>query len=391
MTLLFVVMTVIACLIPHRLIDSNIRQSLSILEEEGRYPFTCGLLPWARDNITDGTMYNIAVSGYDMTPLQEAMENPWTFEGSDQGHTATFGLAAMNTRDGSVTRTSYGRYWHGYQLPLRLSSIFLSINGQRVMHSIILWLLLLVTTLMILRRYGRFVAAGWIIIMVVIGFPVVPLSLQYLACYYIMLISVTAMLLRPSLFRSPVMFFIIGGTTAFFDFLTVPLITLGLPLALAIYDSGRKATLRLLITLILAWGFGYCGLWATKWILQIVVLHADALGSVVHAGSGHTIFTFFPEGFHYKYFKITASFLLLALIATIAVYIFCRRDNCNNSLNIRYLMIVAMIPFCWYVLFLGHNTAHIWFTYRSLSTPLFCCWLMLALKFASSRKLYPRL
>lgn len=374
MVICFVTISVAVCLIPHSYIDNNIRQSLTTLSEEGRFPWTCGFVLWGRDNITDGSMYNVAVSGYDMNPVEEMIINPWTYQGTDKMHTADFALMTMDTRDGSIERQSYGRYWHGYQVPLRISSIFLTIKGQRIFHSVVLWSLLLLTTFLLYRRFGKYAAFGWITCFLILGFPVVPLSMQYVACYYIVFLSVTLMLLRPGLNNNNLFFFIIGGVTSYMDYMTVPLITLGVPLAVSIIsqtsDKGKD-----MLSKILSWCLGYGGIWVTKWLIQYAYMGPDALNKVIGASEFHTIFSFLPEGINHKYFAITCGMLLLALILTLIISIFSYRKN--RSMKLRELIILALIPFCWYFVLLGHNVNHIWFTYRTLTITFLCCWFMI--------------
>ncbi len=373
MTVIFTVMSVLACCIPHRLIDDNIRNSMIQLSEEGRFPWTFGNILWARDNVTDGTMYNIAVSGYKMNSISEALINPRTYNGDKKSHPADLGIIALNKGNDTVERISYGRYWHGYQVPLRITSIFLSIKGQRIFHSIVLWFIFIGLTWLIWKKFNLTVAAGWFISLLIIGFPAVPLSMQYVACYYIMFSTVLLILLKPSLQNNPIFFFITGGITAYMDFLTVPLITICIPLIFIVISNSDISNKKIL-HILSSWFIGYAAIWATKWILQSCYAGNDeALLDAVIASEAHTIIPFLPNGINHKFFIIACSLLGLFFITDLAIYLLKK----NKSQQIKQIFFISLIPFVWYFFMLGHSVCHIWFTYRNLTATALCCWIII--------------
>ncbi len=373
MVLVFFTASVLVCCIPHSLTDDNMRRSMEILEREGRFPTMFGNVLWAKDNITDGLMYNIAVSGYGLNPIDEAVTNlNSTEQGYDKIHSATYGLMALDTQNGSIERRSYGRYWHGYQVPLRVLSIGLTIKGIRILNCIVMWSLLLLSGWCLWRKCGIRVAAGWLVALFLAGFIVVPMSMQYVACFFITFIAVISFCQEPMLSKKALSFFVIGGFTAYADFLTAPLITLCLPLAVSIMIN-PDSNFRRLFSSIASWGGGYTGIWATKWLLLTLLSAQNGFSAAVGAGIHYFIIAFLPDGVAHKYFSITCIFLGFALITTIIIYVIKKPATNRNSL----LFIVALIPFLWSILFLGHNVMHIFFTYRNLAATAFCCWLIL--------------
>ena len=76
--------------------------------------------------------------------------------------------------------------------------------------------------------------------------------------------------------------FISGGLTAYFDFLTTPLISVLLPIIVyTAVNNENKTTLKeeifKLFKNLLAWGFGYLGLWASKWVIADVLLDMEII------------------------------------------------------------------------------------------------------------------
>lgn len=62
----------------------------------------------------------------------------------------------------------------------------------------------------------------------------------------------------------------IEAATSFFDFLTFPIVSLGIPLVIVIDElADRKFVdkIRSVIILSISWGMGYAEFWALKWVL----------------------------------------------------------------------------------------------------------------------------
>lgn len=377
MIMLFCAMQWIAYAIPHELTDANVRESMQLLSKEGKFPRVLNNILWAKDNCTDGSMYNIAVSAYDMSPLEGMLLNPRTGEDFSTTLTSDYGLYAMEYPDDSEPRLSYGRYWHGYMFPLKISSIFVSLKWLRVFHIAALILLLIMSSIMIWRRYGKQIGIGWLLSFIIVGFEVVPLSLQYVGCYYIMFISVLVMLCYPKLMTNGIFYFIIGGCTSYVDFLTVPVLTLGMPLLICVIEYNGKIKYRQIIRQIFDWGLGYAMIWSSKWWLVSIYAGDDFDPSTFFNG-GHTLLSIAGGGFEHKYFMITCMMLGTCLIADVVYYLFMRR-RCSSPILSR-LFFVSLLPFAWYAAMFMHSVVHIWFVYRALTVTVFACIVMTFMK-----------
>lgn len=373
MIMLFSAMQWIAYAIPHELTDSNVRESMQLLSKEGKFPRLCNNILWAKDNCTDGSMYNIAVSSYGMSPLEGMLFNPRTGVDFSTILTSDYGLYAMEHPDDGVPRLSYGRYWHGYMFPLKISSIFVSLKWLRVINILAMSLLLIISGMMIWRRYGKLIGLGWILTFIIVGFEVVPLSLQYVGCYYIMYISVLLMMRYPKLMANGIFYFVIGGCTSYIDFLTVPVLTLGMPLLICVIEYNGKIKYRQIIRQIFDWGLGYAMIWSSKWLLVSLYAGNDFAPSFFFNG-GHTLLSIAGDGFEHKYFMITCILLGVCLIADVACYLF-MRHRCVTPIISR-LFFVSLLPFGWYAVMFMHSVVHIWFVYRALTVTVFACTVM---------------
>lgn len=177
-------------------------------------------------------------------------------------------------------------------------------------------------------------------------------------------------------------FFIIGSVTSFWDLLTVPLLTLGLPLITYILLEEKNNTLITntidTIKASFIWAIGYGITWATKWVVATIVLKkniiSNALSKILsrtssEAGDIHiskidavkknTDLLF--DGFIIKLF-------IIVLIIWFILFIVNRR---KNIINILPILVISIYPILWYIVLANHSYMHFWFTYRSLGVTVF--------------------
>ena len=102
--------------------------------------------------------------------------------------------------------------------------------------------------------------------------------MQYYACFYLSFIAMLVLLWKPGYFLKNrfavcILFLVTGICTSYFDFLTYPIVTLGLPLCvwLLLIPYHNKCIWQLVENAVF-WAIGYLGMWAEKWILSSVVL-----------------------------------------------------------------------------------------------------------------------
>ena len=185
----------------------------------------------------------------------------------------------------------------------------------------------------------------------------------------------------------PMFFMIVGIVTNFVDFLTVPLITLGMPLLIVLmleYKNGKYGQLStgkkilFIAAQTCAWGMGYAGCWISKWILAALILPGDITESVLghasfwlsDAGAGTRLWAFrrnIPYYFAGQGVKI-ALFALLLPIFIILKSIKSRKKSAKPPFS---FLIVSVFPYIWYLVLNGHSFYHAWFTYRAQAITLF--------------------
>ena len=140
-------------------------------------------------------------------------------------------VSAMYAKD-------YTRYWHGYLIVLKPLSLFLTYPQIRYLNMFIINILCFLSGMMLYRKTKRTGAACAFILGLTATFLIVaPISFQYMASYTVMFLTVLALLgnLEKRKLRMPELFFGCGMCISFFDFLTFPVVTLGIPLIVSLY------------------------------------------------------------------------------------------------------------------------------------------------------------
>ena len=90
----------------------------------------------------------------------------------------------------------YIRYWHGSMVILRPLLVFFNFEQILLINKITMWILAIIL-LVILFKNSKPLAVAYIISMVMIAFPIVPMCLEYTWTFYIMLIaSILAILIE---------------------------------------------------------------------------------------------------------------------------------------------------------------------------------------------------
>ena len=230
-------------------------------------------------------------------------------------------------------------------------------------------------------------------------------SLQYSTCYYIFSFSVLLILVfnKKFLKNFDCIFYLLmitGVSTAFFDFLTYPIITFGIPCILYFNiknASSIKNSIYDFTRLLISWGCGYFGMWSLKWVIgslltkENVIL--DALKTILFRTShsnGSVSYTFLSTiKLNVCTFFNTPLTLFFIGFCCYNLYkilkkVIDKKTELNKILimSLPYFM-VSLLPFLWYLFTINHSAIHGWlFTYKALGVSLFSL-LLLQVKIAN--------
>ena len=372
----FLIMDWAAYSIPNGAVADNVIKSEKRILEEGTYPNPTHVAFFQQDNYTDALMLSLCVTGDSTaTPIQNAMTNPYLK--NDSTPMSQIGIDAATGKTDMHQPDFYGRYWHGYLLPLKAFSTVGDIWAIRITNYVALTLLLALASYLVWRRRGSRMAWAFLATMLLLGYPGIPLCMQFASCFYILFISVITLLLFEKTFSSTgnlcLAFFAIGSLTSFFDLLTAPLLTLGFPLAVFLFNLCSRRQMRQTVTASMSWGAGYALTWMSKWILTSMLtgydMVANAFGQAAFR-SGGTIPATLDYGWVMKNISALIAFYAAATLLSI---IFLTKSTHNVRLRKNSaLRVMALMPLAWYLCLRNHSLIHFWFAWRSTGISLMC-------------------
>lgn len=350
-----------------------------------------------KETYTDAIMVQNAIeSREDKNVFEEAMWvyhsdlNPdyWTPEASLKAY-------CSGEWEGEVYTYTYARYWHGYLIYLKPLLLLFSWKQLVIMGAVLqLFMLAAAVALSVKKKQTGLGIA------VLIGFvymkPVIMMaSLTMAVCSVITLGALLLMLCRHDRLRAgggyPVMFLMIGILTAYFDFLTYPIVTLGFPLcAYFLLETGERLGKKLqkLAGYSISWGVGYAGMWAFKWVIADVTLHTgtikDALWSILGRteviggrprlnGGFYTISLNLQE-YDLAFYGVGAVLLGIAALAAVVAAII--KKGVKPALSGMLLFAaIFCIPFVWIIVVQHHSALHARFTFRiiGIAAMALCC------------------
>lgn len=385
LTILFTSLMIGTYLLPDTNIRGHIEESIALLKNEG-----IGYAPLFQnasatlDTFTDALILNTALNkgGQDST-VANAMENSY-YDQEGEEMTASLQTAVYND---VVNNKEYSRYWHGVQVLIRPLLLFFNYSEIRYILMVTIFILLGIVYSMLGKQLGTRYAIAFSITISLMFIVLIPMSIQYSSIFLVTLVSMIAVLLLYKKKKEkfvPMLFFVIGAFATFFDLLTYPLVTLGLPIVLAVileHEKGMSLVKQILfiIKLGVLWAIGYGLLFFTKWVIASIVLHKDAITLAletilfrVNGDDDHPVNRLNVISNNFNYFFIPVARHILTVIFTIWMVSFILfRKNIKDCKIVIPLLCIAVVPYAWYFLFSGHSSIHCWFTNKIQAMSLF--------------------
>lgn len=409
----FIVLLFLACNFSSEHIFNNVKASSEVLLNEGNRKII--YIPYRQqkmqfDNYTDALMINTAYSIDSSDTLYSAFiarknympgvtteiykDSAGELKSSSkyQYHNEVGELNDLVNRE-KAESFEYARYWHGYLIILRPLLILFNITQIRVILTILLIILAFAVIFLIYKKTNLITSIIFFTGLVGIEYFYLGFSLQGIFVFLIMMISSIIMLLKYNKIKNfGLFFFTIGMLTNFFDFLTVPIVTLSIPLIIYFLlkkkeELSIQSVFKEIIAFTLAWGIGYGLTWFTKWFLTDILFDRNmisvALNQVLYRSTSKTavadynMFTVINENL--KYIIIP---LFISLITTFIIIYFnlllnknikkMKPDKEQVLMQILPYIIILTFPFCWYIILQNHSYYHAFFTYRNLIITNIC-------------------
>ncbi|WP_418710257.1 hypothetical protein [Allofournierella sp.] len=282
-----------AALIPRAAIEPNMRACAEYYAGQPGFENLGGDKSAVIHNYADAVSLNLIWSVDESRPFRSAFEAPYYDPGDEQ----TSGVELAETvLHGAAPDSTYGRYWHGSTVLLRALLTVTDIQGVRVVNGAALGLLtLLFFALLARRRLWALLAAG-VFAALYCKCWVVPLCVEYMACFVLMLaFGCLILALEGRVQRWTGCFLAVGALTCYFDFLTCEILTLFVPVLLLLgmryagRENCRAGALRATAGWGAAWGAGYALSWAAKWMLTALFTGQSVVDIALKAGVSRAV------------------------------------------------------------------------------------------------------
>ena len=363
----FVSMALVYC-IPVSWIRGNVEKSLEVMETEGERPMYAFYRHSAIvDNHTDMLMYESLIANRDY----------------------------YNPVQASVSINQYPRYWHGYQVILRPLTVVFQVQELRYLGMLLFYLLFFRSAWLVAKK-TKPVCAMLYVLTIASGYLVaVTTCFQYLTSFYVLFAALIFLLSGKGTVRPAnllLYFFVVGMVENFFDFLTYPVITLGIPLILLLWMKAREEqtdfrdNFIFMIRSSLSWGFGYALTWIAKWGITVVVLGVryfwrtmsvvqyrlqgseeeplDRIGTIQR---NLKAWMNVQDGGVISWSKV----VVVIMIVTLFLVLWKKLKDWRTILAYVPILLVAVYPYIWYLVMSNHSQIHYWYTYRAQLVTLF--------------------
>ena len=267
----------------------------------------------------------------------------------------------------------YGRYWHGSTFVTRLLLTVMTFIDIRLLLYVLSSLLLLWCCAALWKHVGRSVALVVPFSLLMVNVFVLQFSMQFAPVLLIALVAMLWMVYHREMTAQQcgLLFFIVGSLTTFFDLITVPSLTLGLPLvvwvAIQRQQDWRKG-LWMVVSLALWWLAGYVLTWLAKWGLASLLtdknIFVDAYGEASrwNRNSGSYIF----EAMGTCLARLRWIYIVIPAVVLLVLAILRPRKGAW-PVAMQYV-VVLLVPFVYYCLMARPAWYHSWFNYRALVT-----------------------
>lgn len=358
----FVLLMTLSFCIPNSAVEANTQKGLTQLNTEikngGNDYWPMATFPW----------YACELDGY----TDEIMLEMNLLHESDSPFIA------------SLTNGGRSYHWHGYQIFLRPLLVVFDYMEIRFINYLLIFALLAAVMLISYKKLNVvFASAVGLGFFKVFGF-IMPSSIQFVSPFAVALVAMLVILLRFEREQKDefyyIVFFLTGALTNFFDTLTTPPLSIGLPLLVLIaleIKQQRRSPKKLFFfsfALSVAWTAGYLIANAQKWLMSVLFIGKNDVASGTSAAIGYMFSSDRHFGFIKMYLyqiynllepmKVTLPIIAAIIIVWVVLFVKYRNKGIQTA-YIPTVLFVSLYPYLWYTVFMTHSGMHFWFTYRN--------------------------
>lgn len=374
-------LTAVYC-IPTDSIEKNIAQSALTIQKEGTYYPISIWFHSQLDNWTDSIILMEAGIGGESNAFQSAIT---ASHGTIKHTTSPTDSLLMHYIDGQpyTSTVEYCRYWHGYLIFIKPLLSLMDYSSIRILNGIIQISLIIAICCLMYRKGLRDYVLPFILMYLMLMPAALAYSIQFSTCFYVIILAIIGLLVIRSdkldRFAAPV-FLMIGIATAYFDFLTYPMATFGIPvLMLMVLQASRPLEEKLfwIVKCGLFWSIGFGGMWASKWVISHIACGYpySYIFSIVAARTSlsGTPSLFDTEALNYVTMLHTPVSWLVLLLIGFRCFKIRKQESINPQAVYRTVLpyiLVACAPVVWFAFAANHSFIHYWFTNKACSITL---------------------
>ena len=326
------------------------------------------------DNFTDALIVNQALTNgrTEQNLWQRTMLVPRQVSGGEE----CANLRLMVDGDQPLQELCYPRYWHGSTFLMRALLYINDYLALRTFFYLLSSLLLAWALVLMARRIGTWAAVVYALALASVNLFIMQHSIQFFTTLLLALAGTLWVLYRVREPRQLLPFFLVmGSLTAYFDLLTCPLLTWGIPLLVWLVsrekvDDGICETHKSSILHSLIWVVGYGATWAAKWLLATVTtsfdVFADATGQAALRASVEQFDRW--EAMTRNLEQVPWFYATVALVVLVVLAV--RHFNRKGWRQALTCFVVALAPLVWFMALANHSGLHFWFTYRILAVTI---------------------
>lgn len=351
-------------LIPNESLEPRYSKSINQLEKEDLYPnFLFGTDAAIMDNFMDNLMINTCnVSDMYENSIQAAFSN-----------------------------NGYPRYWNGYLLTLRPALTQFNYQQIRYLNMFLLIICFCFCFSGIHHQINAAAAFGFALSITACFLVFIGESLQYFTVFIILFITLIMILYFPVFQEkknTAILFFAVGMLTNFFDMLTAPLLTLGIPLVTILCLNSNKIKPSSMFKQFtgvvqhsVSWGLGYALCWIAKWAIGTLILGENVFADAIRTGQFRTagneeypvdrmlMFKLNIETYYFSKGHKPFVFVFAAII--ILIIILCKHHKKNFQNIMIPVLCIGFFPYIWFFVLANHSQIHYFYTYRIQAITLF--------------------
>ncbi len=380
--LIGVILLTAVYLLPIDQINGNIRVSAYTIKEEGTYPRLSEWCTSMLDNYTDSIIMLESANSAETSPLTAAMN---VSRGDLESHDPSEVLTAYYIDGTAFDRIiSYPRYWHGYLVLLKPLFMVLDYSMIRVINGIAQFLLVLLVCFLLVSKNYSAAVIPYIISYLMLMPAALAKSFQFSSCFYILSIGCIILLLISEVklkSKAYLIFLYCGISTAFFDFLTYPMATFGVPMVFYLLLTGNdsvEAKTGSIIRYGFIWCVGYACMWAAKWIIGSIItgnnIITDGMENVAVRTSTSSADGSISYGLaeceliNYSAFFTTPITIAAIICNGFLIYRCVKHTRYSSDAVFKYFapfLITGFLPAIWFAFTANHSTVHAWFTNKA--------------------------